>query len=226
MHEDMRTLVNAYLDGELHGWRLLELQTHLAACAACRNELRELRLVSDLLQANPAPELPSAERFVSQLTLSLPRPEPRPGTGTTPLEPGLPRPVLEPGLPRRHPKPGSLAGWLVPAGLLGAWFFVQTVFTLTNVITAANMTGLLGHADRWLGSGQESIWFSAVTSLFGGQAVGAQPTLSLLNNVSVFGANLLSGFLWQAVIVLLYWAWLSIWWLGRGARPMKMQNAS
>ncbi|MBE3039157.1 MAG: phosphoglycerate mutase (2,3-diphosphoglycerate-independent), partial [Chloroflexi bacterium] len=25
---------------------------------------------------------------------------PRPGTGTTPLEPGLPRPVLEPGLPR------------------------------------------------------------------------------------------------------------------------------
>ena len=205
MHEDMRTLVNAYLDGELHGWRLLEMQTHLAACAACRDELKELRLVSNLLQADPAPELPPAERFVSQLTLSLPRPVP---------------------LRDRPPKPGSLAGWLVPAGLLGAWFFVQTVFTLTNVITAANMTGLLGHADRWLGGGQESIWFSAVTSLFGGQAVGTLPTLSLLNNVSVFGANLLSGFLWQAVIVLLYWAWLSIWWLGRGPRPMKMRNAS
>jgi hypothetical protein len=218
----MRTLLNAYLDGELNGWRLLEMQTHLASCAACRNELSELRLVSKLLQANSAPEFTPAERFVSQLTLSLPRPV---------LEPGLPRPVLEPGLPRRLlrdrlPKFGSLAGWLVPAGLLGAWFFVQTVFTLTGVITAANMTGLLGHADRWLGSGQESIWFSAVTSLFGGQAVGAQPTLFLLNNVSVFGANLLSGFLWQALIVLLFWIWLSIWWLSGGLRPMKMRNAS
>ena len=204
MHEDMRTLLNAYLDGELHGWRLLEMQTHLAACATCRNELKELRLVSDLLQADPAPELPHAERFVSQLTLSLP-----------------PRTRRD-----RHPKPGSLAWWLVPAGLLGVLFFVQTVFILTNVITAVNMTGLLGQAASWLGSGQESIWFSAVTSLFGGQAVGAQPTLSLLNNVSVFGANLLSGFLWQAVIVLLYWAWLSIWWLRRGSRPMKMRKAS
>jgi hypothetical protein len=43
--------------------------------------------------------------------------------------------------------------------------------------------------------------------------------------VSVFGANLLSGFLWQAVIVLLYWAWLFFWWLRRRPRPMKMQNA-
>jgi anti-sigma factor RsiW len=203
MHEDMRTLLNAYLDGELHGWRLLELQTHLASCAACRNELRELRLVSDLLQAEPAPEFTPAERFVSQLTLSLPR-----------------RTLRD-----RPPKPGSLAWWLVPAGLLGAWFFVQTVFTLTNVVTAVNLTGLLGHAATWLGSGQESIWFSAATSLFGGQAV-AQPTLSLLNNVSVFAANLLSGFLWQAVIVLLYWAWLFFWWLRGGPRPMKMQNAS
>jgi hypothetical protein len=213
MHEDMRTLLNAYLDGELNGWRLLEMQTHLASCAACRNELKELRLVSDLLQANSAPEFTPAERFVSQLTLSLPRPV---------LEPGLPRRLLR----DRLPKFGSLAGWLVPAGLLGAWFFVQTVFTLTGVITAANITGLLGHAASWLGSGQESIWFSAVTSLFGGQAVGTLPTLSLLNNVSVFGANLLSGFLWQALIVLLFWVWLSIWWLSGGLRPMKMRNAS
>ncbi len=203
MHEDMRTLLNAYLDGELHGWRLLEMQTHLASCAACRNELRELRLVSDLLQAAPAPEFIPAERFVSQLTLSLPRR----------------------ALRDRPPKPGSLAWWLVPAGLIGAWFFVQTAFTLTDAVTAANLTGLLGHASSWLGGGQESIWLSAINSLLGGGASGSQ-TFSLLNNVSVFGGGLLSGFLWQAVIVLLYWAWLSIWWLRRGPRPMKMRNAS
>jgi anti-sigma factor RsiW len=204
MHEEMRELLNAYLDGELHGWRLQEMETHLASCAACRNELSELRLVSNQLQADPTPEFTSTERFVSQLTLNLPR-----------------RPLRD-----RSPKPGSLVWWLVPAGLLGAWFFVQTVFALTDMVTAANITGLLGHATSWLGSGQETIWFSAATSLFGRQAAGAQPTLSLLNNVSVFGANLLGGFLWQAAIVFLYWAWLFIWWLRGGRQSMKMRNAS
>jgi len=203
MHEEMRELLNAYLDGELHGWRLQEMETHLASCEACRNELRELRLVSNMLQADPVPEFTSTERFVSQLTLNLPR-----------------HPLRD-----RPPQPGSLAWWLVPAGLLGAWFFVQTVFTLTDMVTAANMTGLLGHAASWLTSGRETIWFSTATSLFGGQAAGAQPTLSLLNDVSVFGTNLLSGFLWQAAIVLLYWAWLFIWWLRGSRRPMKIQKA-
>jgi len=205
MHEKTCTLLNAYLDGELHEQRLREMETHLASCAACQNELRELRLVSDLLQADTVPVFTPTERFVSQLTLSLPRRT----------------------LGKQLPKPNSPAWWLVPVGLLGAWFFVQTVFTLTDLVSAANLTGLLGHASGWLGGGaQESIWFSTATSLFSGQEAGAQPTLSLLNNVSVFGANLLSGFLWQAVIVLLYWAWLSIWWLGRGPRPMEMRNAS
>jgi anti-sigma factor RsiW len=213
MHEEMRTLLNAYLDGELHEQRLREMETHLVSCAACQNELKELRLVSELLRADPAPEFTPAERIVSQMTLRLPRPV---------LEPGLPRRTLR----DRPPKPSLLAWWLVPAGLLGAWFFVQTVFTLTDLVTAANMTGLLGHAAGWLGSGQETIWFSMATSLFSGQAIAAQPTLSVLNNVSIFGANLLSGFLWQAVIVLLYWAWLFFWWLRRHPRPMKIRNAS
>ena len=56
MHEDMRALLNAYLDGQLRGTRLMEMKVHLAGCEACRNELRELRLVSDLLQAAPDPE--------------------------------------------------------------------------------------------------------------------------------------------------------------------------
>ena len=205
MHEDMRTLLNAYLDGELHGQHLRELEFHLVSCESCQNELRELRSVSDLLQAGPAPKIIPAERFVAQLTLSLPRRS-----------------------ERNHPlKPVPLAWWFIPAGLLGAWFFVQTVFTLTNMVTAANMTGLLGHASNWLGlgSGEETIWFNMTSSLFGGQTV-AQPMLSLLNNVSVFGADLLSGFVWQAVIVLLYWAWLLLLWLRGNPRHMKVQNAS
>jgi len=204
MHEDMRTLLNAYLDGELHGMRQREMETHLVSCAACQNELKELGFVSELLRADPTPEFTPAERFVSQLTLSLPRR----------------------ALHERPPKPGSLPWWLVPAGLLGAWFFLRTVFTLTDVVTAAKMTGLLGQAAGWLGNGQETIWFSALTSLSGGQAVGALPMLSILNNVSVFGGYLLNGFFWQALIVLLYWAWLFFWWLRRRPRLIKMRNAS
>ena len=203
MHEEMRPLLNAYLDGELHGQRLREMETHLSSCPACQDELRQLRLVSEFLQAGSAPQAIPAERFISQLTLSLPR-----------------RP-----LQNRSSLPGSLAWWLIPAGLLGAWFFVQTVLTLTGVVTAAKLTGMLGQTASWLGSRQETIWFSTAISLFGRQATGPLPTLSLLNNTSLFAANLLSGFLWQAVIGLLYWAWLLFWWLRSSPRPAKMQNA-
>jgi hypothetical protein len=221
MHEDMHTLLNAYLDGELHGWRLQAFQTHLDSCAACQNELKELRHVSDLLQADSAPEVLPVDRFVSQLTLHLPRPVPQ----------EIRDDMLEPGLPRRTdrdrlPQPVPPAWWLVPAGLLGAWFFVQTVFTLTNIVSMANLTGLLGQATHWLGGGQETIWFNMATSLIGRQGAGAQLMLSLMNNVSVFGATLFSGFLWQAVIGLLFWAWLLLWWRRGGHQPLLMRNGS
>ena len=203
MHEDMRALLNAYLDGQLRGTRLMEMKVHLAGCEACRNELRELRLVSDLLQAAPTPEFMPAGRFSANLVLSLPR-----------------RRLGEPPA-----QPGAEAWWLVPAGILAAWFFVQTVFTLTDALTAAQMTGLLGQAARWLKGGQETIWFAAVTSLFGSQVGAARPELSLMNTLNVFGVHLLDGFLWQALIVLLYWGWLSIWWFWRRPRPMKMESA-
>jgi anti-sigma factor RsiW len=201
MHEDMRASLNAYLDGELHGIRLREVEFHLSTCDACRNELMELRLVSGLLQGAPTPEFMPAGRFASNLTLSLPR-----------------RSLDD------VPKKPAPAWWLVTAGLLGAWFFVQTVYTITGAVNAAQMTGLLGQAAKWLGGGQETIWFAAVTSTFGRQAAGAQSALSLLNTLNVYGANLLDGFLWQALIVLLYWGWLSVWWLRRSPRIVKMDT--
>jgi anti-sigma factor RsiW len=203
MHEEMLPLLNAYLDGELLGNRLRELELHLSVCETCRNDLKELRLVSARLQAAPAPEFMPAGRFASNLVLSLPR--------------------RRMGEPPAHP--GALAWWLVPAGILAAWFFIQTVFTLTDAVTAAQMTGLLGQAARWLNGGQETIWFAALTSLFGSQVGAAQPELSLMNTLNVFGVHLLDGFLWQALIVLLYWGWLSIWWFRGRPRLMKMENA-
>jgi hypothetical protein len=196
MHKDMQQLLNAYLDGELQGFHLNTLQAHLDSCPICRKELEELRFISDLLQAEPSPEFAPAERFVSDLTLRLPR-----------------RTVSQ-----TLPQFSTLAWWLVPVGLLCAWFFVQTVFTLTNLVTAAQMTGLLGQAAHWLGGGQETVWYSAATSLFRWQSASMQPSLTLLNTVTVFGVNLVGGFLWQALIVLLYLAWLFLSWRGREPR--------
>jgi anti-sigma factor RsiW len=203
MHDDMRTLLNAYMDGELHGTRLLEMKHHLASCESCRNELKELHLISDLLQAAPTPEFMPVERFVSNLALNLPRRNLR-------------------DLPS---KPGSLAWWLIPAGLLGAWFFVQTVFILSNLVTAAQTTGLLGQSATLLSGGQQTAWFAAVSSFTGAQAGRLHATLSQLNALDIFGVNLLTGFLWQALIVVLYWGWLSVLWFCR-PRTMKMDYAS
>jgi anti-sigma factor RsiW len=199
MHEDMHNLLNAYLDGELHGMRLLEMKNHLASCAQCRQELKDLRQVSDLIQAAPAPAFMPAERFAANLGLKLPRRS----------------------LRDRPPKPGSLAWWLVPAGLLSAWFFVRTLFALTSFITLADSTGLLGSSAGWLNSAQQAGWYEPAMSLFGAVPAETLPTVSALNEVSVFGFNLLSGFFLQAVIILLYWGWLVVWWRWRGPRPMK-----
>jgi hypothetical protein len=203
MHDDMRTLLNAYLDGELQGTRLLEIKRHLAACESCRNELKELRHVSDLLQAAPSPEFMPADRFVSNLNLRLPRRSGR-------------------ELPS---KPGSLAWWLVPAGLMSAWFFVQAVFSLSGMLTTAQVTGLFGNATAWLGGGQQTAWFGAVTGMFGRDVVGSTAILPLLNQISVVGMNLFIGFLWQVLIAFLYMAWMVAWWFYRRPQLMKMVNA-
>ncbi|MDI6769887.1 MAG: zf-HC2 domain-containing protein [Anaerolineales bacterium] len=214
MCENMPTLLNAYLDGELHGQRRLEVKKHLVSCAACRNDLQELRTVSDLLRAAPAPAFLPVERFVAQLILRL---------NAQDIALQLPRRALR----DRSPKPDSWAGWLVPAGLLGVWFFLRTIFTLTTAISAADASGLLGQASAWFTGGQtQAAWFAAITSLFGGQMSAAQQsTLSLFNQVSVFGGDLFSGFLWQAVVVLLYWGWLAAWWFRHAPQPARVTTA-
>ncbi|MBU2612005.1 MAG: zf-HC2 domain-containing protein [Chloroflexi bacterium] len=214
MCENMPTLLNAYLDGELHGQRRLEVEKHLVSCTACRNDLQELRTVSDLLRAAPVPAFLPAERFVAQLILRL-------NAQDAALQ--LPRRALR----DRPPKPAAWAGWLVPAGLLGAWFFLRTIFMLTTAISAADASGLLGQAGAWFTGGQsQAAWFVAITSLFGSQMSAAQQsTLSLFNQVSVFGGDLFSGFLWQAVVVLLYWGWLAAWWFRRAPQLVNVTAA-
>jgi hypothetical protein len=206
MHKDLFPLLNAYLDGELHGARLRDMERHLGECEICRNELTDLRRVSNLLRAAPSPAFTPADRFASNLTLSLPR-----------------RPQ------RSQPHSASTwVWWLVPAGLIGLLFFVQTVFAMTNLIHVADITGLLGQTAPWLREGStQTVWFAATNTVFGAHLTGTeQTTLSALNGLEVFGVNVFQRLFWQAAILVAGLIWFGIGQARREAMPVKIENVS
>ena len=124
MHEDMHAQLNAYLDGELHGTRLLEMKLHLASCEACQNELKELRLVSDPVTGCSHTGIYARRTFCIQ-------------PGSEPAAPHSGRPAPEARLTGLVAYSGRITGCLVPG---------PDTFTLTGAVTAAQTAGLLGHA--------------------------------------------------------------------------------
>ena len=203
MHNQLFPLLNAYLDGELHGTRLRDMERHLDSCPTCRRELDDLRLVSDLVRAAPTPAFTSADRFAANLALVLPRRSQQ----------------------SQPQKPPTLTWWLVPAGLLGLWFFIQTVSALTNVVYAAEASGLLGQIAPSLSVGQtQTAWFAATSNLFGVQmSVSQQSTLSLLNQVNVFGVSFLQSLFWQAGLLGLCIIWFLSWKIWGEASPVHIE---
>lgn len=69
--------LGAYLDGELNQERRAWVEAHLAGCAACRQELAELRALASLLRDAPEPDLGSAESFSAGVLDALPASSPR-----------------------------------------------------------------------------------------------------------------------------------------------------
>ena len=202
MIEHVTDLLGAYLDGELRGLRLHQVEEHLAKCAACRTELEELRGLSTLLQETvPAGAFTPTERFVSNLALRLNAQDAAINL--------LHRPEATP-----HRKPMEILWWLVPAGVLGAWVFLQAVTTVSTLVSTADLTGLFGNAATWLQNGsQNAVWFSASMSLFGNHLSGnGRSLLDVLNGLSIFGSSLTIQLAWQGGIGLLLWGWLAFWW--------------
>jgi len=204
MHKNLFPLLNAYLDGELRGTRLRDMERHLADCEICQKELTELRRVSDLLRAAPSPEFTPVERFASNLALSLPR-----------------RTVQS--QPKNSP---SWIWWLVPVGLIGLLFFVQTAFTLTNIVHVANLSGLLGNLAPILSEGStQTAWFAVTSNVFGANlSSGEHSTLSMLNGIDIFGSDFLQGLFWQAGILLAGLAWFVFWRTRHDSLPVKTET--
>jgi anti-sigma factor RsiW len=204
MHNQLFPLLNAYLDGELRGTRLREMERHLTICALCQRELDDLRRVSDLVRAAPQPAFTPADRFAANLTLILPRRPQRSQLSSAP----------------------SPAWWLVPAGLLGLWFFLQTVSALTNFVYAAEASGMLGQVAPSLSVGEtQTAWFAAASNLFSVQmSASQQSTLSLLNQVNIFGTGFLQGMFWQAGLVALCLIWALAWKIWGEDSPVRIEN--
>ena len=194
MIEHVTEWLNAFLDGELKGLRLRQVQDHLANCAVCRAELKELQSLSQILkEAALAVADQPADRFIAELTLTLPRRE-----GDAPS-------------PRKWE---NIGWWLAPVGAVTAFVFLQAGLTFSALISTANAAGLLDGAASWFSNGpQHSAWFLASLGLFGNHLSGSGLTLlNVLDSLGVFRSNLSVQLAWQAGVGLLYWAGLIFWW--------------
>jgi predicted anti-sigma-YlaC factor YlaD len=207
MSEHVNEWLSPYFDGELQGTRLRQVENHLAECAQCRAELERVQELSALLQGTaPAGEFIPTERFISNLTLNLPRQPEQPQT----------RKALE------------IGWWLIPVGVLGAWAFLQVTFSLSTLVQTASDAGLLGSTFTWFqGNPSQTLWFATLTDLFGSQPgfVG-QTIFSMLNDADLFIHNLAGQFLWQLVLGVIYLGWLASWWFRQQSFNSHVQTGS
>lgn len=186
--------LGAYLDGELKGARLHQVERHLGGCEACRAELESLQGLSRLLQEVPAPEFASNERFVSQVNLRLPQRQEKPARST----------VIEFGW------------WMIPVGLLTAWIFISTAILVSDMVSTADRLGLLDSTSTLLiadASGNE-LW----ASMLGQLGLLEGDSLQWIELTEEFTRNVLPQFIWQVSIAVLYLAWIAIGWARRTRR--------
>ena len=185
--------LGAYHDGELTSNRKHQVENHLLDCETCRAEFESYKELSSLLKTDVVPHQTSTERFVSNLTLNLPR-----------------RPIQTPSR-----KALEIGWWLIPVGALGVWLFLQITFSLSSVFLTLSETGLLGKGLSWLqGNPPQTRWFSLAMNLFGRQiGFTGKFILSVLNDLSLFIQDWTSRFIWQALFATLYLGWLTSWWL-------------
>jgi predicted anti-sigma-YlaC factor YlaD len=204
----MTEWLNAYLDGELRGGRLHQVEAHLAECLVCQAELQSLQNLSSLLHEVPAPEFISSERFAAQINLRLPRERPRSS---------------------KH-KAQEVGWWLTPVGILGMWLFLQVTFSLSSLVLKASNAGLLGNTFSFSqGNQPQTQWFAALTSWFGSQIGANQTVFSTLNNADLFIHNLIAPFIWQALLAVIYLGWLASWWFrqqGQSSNNLEVQTGS
>ncbi len=182
--------LNAYLDGELRGSQLQQVEAHLVECQACRSELESLARISSLLHEVPMPEFTPPERFAAQVSLRLPRPR-------TPRT----------SVPRNQAL--EIGWWMIPVGLLGAWIFIGTSTLVSNLLSVANSLGFMSGASNWLVFGSANETWSATLSQVG---VLSGNSLDWAAATEALARTSLPQFALHISIAFLYLGWMVIWW--------------
>jgi hypothetical protein len=181
MNGHLEAWIDAYLDGELYAAQKQEVDAHIAQCESCRDLLGQRKNLTALLQGiPPARGLKPEARFVAEVGLQL---KPRRETGQ--IRPQVPRLVWQ----------------YFPVVLLLALAFVQTVFTLTNIV------GMIPGANQILAS--RTTFLQQLPMLPG-------EVSDLLNLLGVFNPlnwNLFTGMAVVLLISLIYVGWLAGWWV-------------
>lgn len=188
--------LNAYFDGELGGRRLEQVEEHLAMCEACQAELESLKDLSRLLLEPAAPELVSVERFTAEVNLRLPRRQ-------TAISADR---IFE------------VSWWMIPAGLLAAWIFIGTAFTVSDIVSAASRLGLLRDLSGWLASASsnEVYWSTTIAQM----GLLSGDGLNWAEAAETFTRLFLPQITLEISIALLYGSWIAIWW----ARRTRQEN--
>jgi hypothetical protein len=196
MSKHVTEWLNAYVDGELHGTRLQQVEAHLVECEFCQAELDSLEGLSGLLQEVPAPEFISPERFAAQVNLRLPHEQ----------KTIYRRKLLEVGW------------WMVPVGLLMSWVFISTSFLTSELLSAVSNLGLLSGLSNpaIFGSSNDAYW----SSTLGQFGILSGNTLNVVASTEIFTRISLPQIVLHVSIALLYLSWIAIWW----ARHRRQQH--
>lgn len=191
MSKHVTEWLNAYLDSELKGGQIQQVEAHLVECQECRAELESLARLSSLLHEVPMPEFTLPERFAAQVNLRLPR--------------------QRASAPKS--KAAEIGWWMVPVGLLASWIFIGTSFVVSDILSMANNLGLLASVSDWLAFDPASqTYWSATLGQFGvlsGNGLGWAISTETLTRASLLQIAL------QVSLGLLYLSWLAVWWARR-----------
>ena len=180
--------LNAYLDGELKGNRLQQVEEHLTTCEVCQAELDSLQSLSGLLQTIPAPEFPSPERFATQVNLLLPQ-----------KRTAAPRNQLF-----------EFGWWMIPVGLLAVWVFISTAALLGDAMSVAKNLGLLDSTTAsFISAPSETVVVTSTLEQFG---MLQGNSLQWAETAENFTRGLFPQIVLQVSVALLYLTWLAIWW--------------
>jgi len=192
MSNHVNEWLNAYLDGELNGGRLHQVEEHLAGCEACQAELDSLQGLSAMLHEVPAPDFISNERFVAQVNLRLPQ--------------------------RRSASTASrslfdIGWWMIPVSLLMIWVFIGTTTIVSEMVSVADNLGLLDKTTASLISTSSDT--ADVASTLGQAGVLQGNSLQWAERSESYTRNVLPQLVLYVSVAVLYLTWFAVWWARR-----------